>query len=448
MKIWLLTIGEPVPHGVGVVDRLHRTGSFARYLVSRGHEVVWWTSAFDHFHKQHVVGEDTFLMEPDGLRIRLLRGCGYQRNVSLARFRDHRQVAQRFRELCELEEKPDIVVTALPTLDMCIAAGEYGRRHSVPTVIDLRDMWPDIFAEVVPELLRPLAQVALIPLYLRARHICAQATAVTGITEAFVDWGLKRGRRTRSEIDRAFPFTYNTDRPGDEALRVAESFWDGHGVEARPLNGGQNEGKQQELVVCYFGNMSLQLDLSHVIEAARQLETRGVRVKLVLCGEGQRIEEYRHSAKGMPSIVFPGWVNRASIYSLMRRSSVGLDPLPDRMNFVVNINNKAIEYLSAGLPVVASPERGVLYDLLKGSGAGVSYAADDASSLANCLEVLAMNQGRLKPMCENAEALFAREFCAGVVYPAMEAHLMAVCDSYARSEVAVASPETATGIAA
>ena len=73
MKIWLLTIGEPVPLGAGVRDRLHRTGAFARYLVSRGHEVTWWTSAFDHFRKQHLAAEDTFLTEPDGLGIRLLR---------------------------------------------------------------------------------------------------------------------------------------------------------------------------------------------------------------------------------------------------------------------------------------------------------------------------------------------------------------------------------------
>jgi len=53
MKIWLVTIGEPLPLGISKDDRLHRTGQFARYCASKGHEVVWWTSTFDHFRKQH-----------------------------------------------------------------------------------------------------------------------------------------------------------------------------------------------------------------------------------------------------------------------------------------------------------------------------------------------------------------------------------------------------------
>ena len=56
---------------------------------------------------------------------------------------------------------------------------------------------------------------------------------------------------------------------------------------------------------------------------------------------------------------FPGWVDAAKIFVLMRRSAVGLDPLPDRYDFLATINNKAIEYMSAGLPVISSPDRGV-----------------------------------------------------------------------------------------
>jgi glycosyltransferase involved in cell wall biosynthesis len=452
MRIWLLTIGEPVPLGAGVRDRLHRTGALARYLVSRGHEVVWWTSGFDHFRKQHLVGEDTFLTEPDGLRIRLLRGCGYQRNVSLERFRDHRQVAERFRVLSELERKPEILVSALPTVEMCLAAEEFGRRNSVPTVIDLRDMWPDILADVAPSILRPVARLAMAPLFLQARRACALATALTGITEAFVDWGLKRGRRRRSELDQAFPFTYNPERPAEEELRAADAFWDGHGIHARHADQGGNETGKDELVVCYFGNIGVQLDLGHVIEAARLLEARGKRVRFVLCGEGERLEEYRSAAQGLRSVVFPGWVNRAAIYSLMRRSSVGLDPLPERMDFLASINNKAIEYLSAGLPVVSSPERGVLFELLRTTGSGVSYASHNAESLAGCMdslaegsETLGANPGRMRA---NAQALFDREFRAEVMYPAMEAHLMAVREHYCAGRVVVVRPGRAEGITA
>jgi len=61
MKIWLVTIGEPVPVHEGVRDRLCRTGYFAHLLANHGHNVVWWTSTFDHFRKKHLFEADTFL---------------------------------------------------------------------------------------------------------------------------------------------------------------------------------------------------------------------------------------------------------------------------------------------------------------------------------------------------------------------------------------------------
>lgn len=420
MNIWLLTIGEPVPTGPGSRDRLHRTGSFARFLASRGHHVVWWTSAFDHFRKKHLVPDDAVIVEPCGLRIRLLRGCGYRRNVSVARFVDHAQVARKFSRLSPEEEKPDVVVAALPTVEMCLAAVAYGERWGVPVVIDLRDMWPDIFTEAVPAVLKPLARTLLKPLFNQARRACGSATALIGITEDFVDWGLERAGRSRSGFDRAFPFTYNAE-PGDPAeLRAAEAFWDAHGVQANA----------SELVICYFGNVGRQLDLAHAVEAAGRLWASGKPIRFVLCGEGERLEEYRRGAATLPNVVLPGWVNRAQILTLMQRSSVGLDPLPHRYDYLASINNKAVEYLSAGLPVISSPQSGMLCGILKRWECGLSYASRDAGSLAACLIRLEQDREELRRFGVNALSLFREEFSADVVYPAMEAHLAAIGDRF------------------
>lgn len=432
MKIWLLTIGEPVPIGAGSQDRLHRTGSFGRYLASRGHNVVWWTSTFDHFRKEHLMPDDAVVSEACGLQIRLLRGCGYQRNISVSRFVDHAQVARRFAALSKEERRPDIVVSALPTVDLCLAATVYGANVEVPVVIDLRDMWPDIIADSVPRPCRPLARTLLTPLFNQARRVCSTATALIGITDAFVDWGLRRGVRSRSDLDRAFPFTYDTEPANAADVHSAEAFWDAHGVCA---NG-------PELVVCYFGNVGKQLDLSHVIAAARQLSASGKPVRFVLCGEGERLEEYRRLSEGLPNVLFPGWVNRAQILALMQRSSVGLDPLTERYDYLATINNKAIEYLSGGLPVVSSPRHGVLCELLQRSECGVSYRSNDADSLVECLSRLTADRGCLKVMGANALSVFRQEFSASVVFPAMENHLAVVREQY-RHKRAIGSSEPA-----
>ena len=416
MNVWLLTIGEPVPVGAGCHDRLHRTGAFARYLASNGHRVDWWTSTFDHFRKEHLTPDDAVVTDIPGLRIRLLRGRGYARNLSVARVLDHAQIARKFASLSRKEAAPDIVVSALPTVDLCLAAVNYAVPRGVPCILDLRDMWPDIIADAAPAALRPVARLALAPLFHQARRACRRATALTGITEAFVDWGLRRGGRERSEFDRAFPFTYSPEVPQPEETHLADAFWDAQGVCA----------EARELTLCYFGNMGLQLDLSHVVEAARQTFLQRAPVRFVLCGQGERLEEYRKAAAGLPNIQFPGWMNRARILALMRRASIGLDPLPERYDYLATVNNKAVEYISAGLPVLSSPPRGVLCGLLQRHDCGLSYAAGDAASLGARLSELAANPARVRQMGANASALFAREFSTDSVHPAMAAYLQFV----------------------
>ena len=102
----------------------------------------------------------------------------------------------------------------------------------------------------------------------------------------------------------------------------------------------------------------------------------------MLCGAGDRFEHYRALAAGLPNVLLPGWVDAAAIHVLMRRSACGLDPLSDRYDFLATINNKAIEYFSAGLPVISSPRRGTLAELLAAEECGLSYDLGDAAGLA------------------------------------------------------------------
>ncbi len=416
MNIWLATIGEPVPLETGCADRLHRTGYFAQFLANRGHRVVWWTSAFDHFRKRHLTNSDKVVDLGPNLRIRLLHGRGYERNVSVSRLRDHAEIARKFAFQAEGtvmdDMRPDAIVAGLPCVGLSAASADFGRRHSVPVVLDMRDMWPDIFVDTVPPALRPVARTLLEPMFRQARHACAQATAITGITDAFVDWGIARGHRERTALDRAFPLGYSADAPKPEAIRAAQEGWDRLGI-----------SENGPFTVCYFGNMSRQLDLMHVIEVARQVEMRGMPIRFVLCGDGERLEEYRRAAAGLANVTLPGWVDRAAIYMLMRRSHAGLDPLPNRYDFLATINNKAIEYMSAGLPVISSPRQGVLCELLERRGCGFSYQAGDAHGLADALGMVSRNPVSCLGMRKASEKLFREQFMAETVCESMESHL-------------------------
>jgi len=418
MKVWLVTMAEPLPLGRTKDDRLHRTGQFARFLARQGHEVVWWTSTFDHLRKVHHFKGDTTARITAELSLQLLAGCGYSRNISFRRILDHRQVARKFALVAAECSEPDVIVAAFPTIELCCAATEYGNLRGIPVIVDMRDMWPDIFADAMPTIIRPFSDLLLGPLHLKTRRACTSATAITGMTEAFVDWGIRRGGRKRGCLDRAFPFAYEReDIPAGE-LAAAERSWNELGVD---------KGRAA-LTVCYFGAMGVQLDLTPVIEAARILSA-DTPVRFVLCGCGQRLEEYRRRAQGLANVYIPGWVNRAQVWSLMRRSDVGVDPLPDRKDFLSTINNKAVEYLSAGLPVISSPSKGVLHDFLASHGCGMSYSAGATGEFVDILRRLWMAPSSLREMSARALSVFESQFSTDIVYPRMTAHLSEVIAS-------------------
>ncbi|HYL72969.1 MAG TPA: glycosyltransferase [Bryobacteraceae bacterium] len=334
----------------------------------------------------------------------------------MSRFRDHVQIAGKFAAAAAECDAPDVVIAALPAIELCKACVDYGLARGVPVLLDMRDMWPDIFLDAVPRPVRPFARLLLSPLYRQAQRACAHATAIIGITEEFVDWGLRRGGRQRARLDKAFPIAYEVIAPPSEKLVAAEKFWDDRGI----FKG------QPGLTLCFFGSIGVQLDLKHVVDAARILNRRECNVRFVVCGQGERLEHYRRRARGLPNIFFPGWVDAAQIWTLMQRSSAGLDPLPDRYDFLATINNKAVEYLSAGLPVISSPLSGVLSDLLRKECCGLSYRAGSADELAGILEYLAADPAALPKMSVRARAIFDRDFWANAVHTRMAEHLAEV----------------------
>lgn len=399
MEIWLLTIGEPLPIEYFKGQRLHRTGQFATWVGSRA-TVTWWTSSFDHFSKQHIVGEDSAISVTGNLSLRLVKSIGYRTNISLGRFIDQSVLAKRiYRQMLAAKNRPDIILCSVPPVEIASAAVCYGEEHGVPVVLDLRDMWPDIFENHLHRLIRPLGKVLLSPLYSKAKSVFARATALIGITESFVAWGVNRAAREKNANDRSFPFAYSPLPPSSELLSCADKYWDDFGI--------TNDDKW--FTVCFFGAISSQFDLSAPIKAFQKLDGL-IPARIVLCGKGERLEHYRSIAAGAKNIYFPGWVDAAHIYSLMRRSNAGLDPLPDRYDFLASINNKAVEYLSSGLPIISSPCRGELYELLRGCRCGASYDPYNADMLRNIIVELNANRSEVLKMSANAYECYSNFF--------------------------------------
>ncbi|MDT8903864.1 glycosyltransferase family 4 protein [Anaeroselena agilis] len=422
MRVWLITVGEPLPTD-GSCVRLHRAGILADLLHGQGHDVIWWTSTFDHMAKKQRFTSDTVVDLDKRFRMIFLHSCAYASNVSISRILNHIGIARHFSELAPKETKPDVILVSLPTLELSQAAVEYGKRHNVPVVVDVRDLWPDIFVDLFPTAMRPLGRLLLLPYFHMVRSICRQATAIIGITPKIVQWGLDYAGRTATCWDRDFPLAYSGVQPKDEALRSAGKFWGKYGI----------SGSDDQFTVCFFGTMGRQFDLETVIKVGKILEEENAGIRIVLCGTGDNFEKYKQLAGFCKSLIFPGWVGAAEIWTMMRSSHVGLAPYYSTTDFEMSIPNKVIEYLSAGLPIVSSL-KGTVAEILSHHGCGVSYKQENPRELANTLADLYRQPKLLETMSKNARRLYEERFAVDDVYGKLVASLEEISSSHKRAK--------------
>ncbi len=414
MRVWVITVGEPLPTDPHR-GWLSRSGMLCNVLADRGHEVVWWSSTFDHARKVHRFLGRRDLEVRAGLQIRLLHSIGYVRNVSLRRLVNHWVIGRQFaQEISRETVRPDVMLVSMPTIELCEKAVEYGNQHGIPIAVDLRDMWPDIFLDPLPNVVRSLARLVLAPMYSAVRKACRGADGILGISAEFVQWGLECAGRPIGKADRHFWLGYEPpDRKQDDTDVERE-------LEAKGVSLSDGEP-----MACFFGVMSGKLEIETVIEAAKILQEKKVPMKFVLCGTGENLERYRKFASTCENVFFPGWVVKAEIHALMKRSMVGLAPYRSRQDFRMSIPTKAIEYLAGGLPIVSSLT-GTLQNLLSKENCGVTYRNGDASELALILESLIADQVGLSRMAAKARGVYETCFRAERVYAEMADHVEAM----------------------
>lgn len=413
--IWLVTIGEPVPSD-GPSVRLLRTGMLAQHLARSGNRVVWWNSDFDHHPKRHRVGKHAVIDLESGLELRLLHGCGYRSHISLSRLRDHRQVAQAFLDQAGGLPRPDVIVAAYPTIELADACRRFAGPRSIPVALDIRDLWPDIFADAMPAVLRPLARLGLWGYDRTARRALAAADALIGVTDPYLAWGLAKAGRGRRESDTVIPFAYPASQGDGGDAEVA--YWKERGI-----------APEDQLVICFFGTFGRQFDLGTVIDAARQMAAAGERsIRFVLCGAGDHLDSYQSLAGGNPLILFPGWVDAPRIRGLMAMSHLGLAPYYPNRNFIGNLPNKPIEYMSAGVPILTCLD-GVLADTVRREEIGMVYRSGDPASLIAAVRAAQAGRGQLVAMGSRAKGLFERCYRSDIVMDQYLRFILHLADS-------------------
>jgi len=380
VNIWFVCVGEPVPLD-GNIDNLHRCGQLAFKFAKNGHKVLWITSNFDHFTKSQISEVETKKLS-NNLSVRLLETKQYKKNISIKRFISHYFIANTLKkEINDLKNinSPDIIYASYPTIELPYELVKFANKKNIPIIVDVRDLWPDIFLSTIPQSLHFLAKVFLFPWYIKKSFTFNNANSVIAISNGFLNFAYKSSSRAKSKFDKVIYKSFNSN------FKTVHS----------PSN---------KFRVVYVGAISKnKTNLDIVIESFNSLD---LNYELVICGDGDDLEYYKRLAKNN-NVIFKGWVSKHDIISIMNSCDIGIVPLKNRFDFKLALVNKAVEYLSHGLPIISSLD-GDLKEFIKENKVGLSYS--NSEDLKECILQISKDKKFQNELSENAKNVFVKNF--------------------------------------
>ncbi|WP_040587953.1 glycosyltransferase [Allomesorhizobium alhagi] len=405
MRVWLVRDLEPIPTDPGS-PRLLRAGMLATTLASLNHETTWFTSSFNHYSRQR---RGTGAISPqENLTVEVLNAPGYSRNIGARRLIHNHCFARRFLEVARTSKRlPDVIVADLPTTDAAAAAVRFGLEAEIPTVVTIRDLWPDFFPDFVPRPLGTLARFALGPLNNQAKFACRHATSLVGISEGYLKWGQEKGNRKSVASDRVSYLGYLRPPPNDrhefiEALRKLNVPLSGH-------------------VVSFVGSWGATYDLSLVLQAARLLRDRKD-IIFAISGDPSTQPDLKRGFQELPNVRMLGWIDKNQVAALLSRSVVGL--LPYIANAPQGLPNKIFEYMAYGVFQISTLS-GEAKDLLEQTRTGLSIPSASSADFARAIEATVDDTNTLQERDQRA-AVFDARFDAQRIYRQFVHHIISV----------------------
>lgn len=400
MNIWVLVLGEPLETDQNN-NRLHRAGMLARKLVDSGHNITLWSSNVDHIKKELRSKKTEVLKISENYKLILLAGRLYKKNISFARIGHNIDVTKEFNKHADTQDKPDIVISNYPIIELTDAALIYCKNNKIPSIVDIRDFWPDIFYETLPKSISFIGNILFWSLNRKSKNIVKNATGITGITSQAIKWARSKNNQDLQETDKAFPLAYENVKD----YKFNKDFLFKNNLD--PI---------RDNIYCFFGNLSNRLELDNVAKAAKIIHSKNsVNIKLVICGSGEMYKPLMDTAKRCPVLVLPGWIEKDEINTLLEVSKAGLLPYPSSLDFIRSYPNKVGEYLSKNLPIISSVQ-GAMDDLISKFNIGITYQNNSPQSLANTIQQIEDDENNRKVMSKNAGECFKKMFDADNVY--------------------------------
>lgn len=388
MNVWIVN-----PYG-GLPSegwRDYRSYMLAKALVDNGHRVSWWISDFEHRSKEF--RDEKYIdltLEKLGVSLHIVSTCSYKSNISLRRIFYEFLFGWNFLVDSKFSEKPDLIVMAYPSLFFGWSVLRYKRLNNSKMVLDILDLWPELFRVVLWKPFRSLDKLIFYPLYKIREATIRSSDAVVAVTKDYI-----------------------SSRVMDERFSEKKRLVSYLGVDQNTfLKSTLNNVLIQELkdfigsdsiAAVYSGTLGQAYDIDTVCKAIQRLSKNGIAIKFIFVGAGPAEDKVKRAAKEYPNMVkYLGTLSSSDLPSVYGLCDIGVCSYVE--GSTVSMPVKFYDYLVAGLGTLNSLSNEIS-ELIASNNLGINYCPGDVGSLCKAILKLVNDKNLLASMKASAKEL-------------------------------------------
>ena len=351
--------------------------ALVRHLAERGHTVDVLACDLNAYNEQTEPEEAYETLAGGAVRVHRLPTSRNLRASLVHRLKTYGRFAWAAYRYGRRLPTPDVVLATIQPLFGGFAALRLARHWRRPFLLEIRDLWPD--ALVVKKAIAPWQAV---PLQALARALYFGADRVVCLTPGLKAELLKKGvpAARLDVLPNGFEETFFRLEPGTREKIRADLGWN------------------NSFVAVYTGTHTEVTAVETLVRAGAALRARRD-IRLDLFGTGQTKPKAIALARelGLDNVHFHDPVPKALVPAILAAADAGLMTLFRSPLIHIYFENKLIDYMGAGKPILAAME-GVQADLIRRHGAGEVVPAFDHEGLARAIADAADHPERCREM--------------------------------------------------
>ncbi len=385
MKVWILNPYGNLPNENW---RPHRSFMASEAFTNAGHEVTYWISNIDHRSKQvRTVSSD--LLSINGIKLRVVESTSYNEHISVDRIKFETNFIKEFAKKAVYEgELPDLIIIGEPSLFVSFTFVRFVEKHNIPFIIDMVDLWPELFRIILPKPLRFLDKILFAPLYWKRSWFIKKAAGILSVSEAYLEIAKKDNKSEKFKVVYLGVDLSNFDNIDVSDFTVPQK---GNG----------------EFWVIYAGTLGNNYDTKGLIDLAKSIENSKLDLKLFIAGDGNlknfvlnSIKEFR-----LQKTQFLGRLTPNYLVNLYQQCDIALSMYSK--DSTVSMPVKAFDYFAAGLPIINSLGMD-LKRFIEIYNVGLNYTPENHEELFGKILTLVQNPDVLLEMKNNSIQLAKR----------------------------------------